>query len=251
MNPTALTGGASMVTCRFCGRVAPGSTPKKWATGLYYFRARWYDPVTGRWLSKNPIGLSGGLNQYAFCANNPVNYRDPFGLWGVQFGGVNLGVGDPWLIFDSSFWGDLGRGAAATADGVIAAATMGGLFGLFDPNLFDAYYDKCKSDTKVSHGLGQASFAIATIAFALPQGATRGASQVVSHWGSQGMTGLRPGDWVMTGEASVRNWIMAGAKYGPRSAITTTVPKSALQAVPKTEPFHLIKTAIGQRVYVP
>ena len=49
------------------------------ATGLYYFRARWYDPVWGRWLSNDPIGISGGLNQYVFCANNPVNFTDPFG----------------------------------------------------------------------------------------------------------------------------------------------------------------------------
>ena len=48
--------------------------------GLYFFRSRWYDPVTGRWLSNDPIGISGGLNQYVFCANNPVNFRDPFGL---------------------------------------------------------------------------------------------------------------------------------------------------------------------------
>lgn len=50
-----------------------------WTTGLYYFRARWYNPVVGRWLSKDPIGISGGLNQYVFCANNPVNFRDPWG----------------------------------------------------------------------------------------------------------------------------------------------------------------------------
>ncbi len=50
-----------------------------WQTGLYYFRARWYDPVTGRWLSNDPIGISGGLNQYVFCANDPVNFRDPDG----------------------------------------------------------------------------------------------------------------------------------------------------------------------------
>jgi len=49
-------------------------------TGLYYFRARWYDPVMGRWLSNDPIGISGGLNQYVFCGNNPVNFRDEFGL---------------------------------------------------------------------------------------------------------------------------------------------------------------------------
>ena len=44
-----------------------------WKTGLYYFRARWYEPITGRWLSNDPIGISGGLNQYVFCGNNPVN----------------------------------------------------------------------------------------------------------------------------------------------------------------------------------
>ena len=49
------------------------------ATGLVNFRMRWYDPVTGRWLSKDPIGLSGGLNLYAFCANNSLSYVDPSG----------------------------------------------------------------------------------------------------------------------------------------------------------------------------
>jgi RHS repeat-associated protein len=51
-----------------------------WKTHLYYFRARWYDPVTSRWLSKDPIGISGGLNQYIFCADNSVNFIDPDGL---------------------------------------------------------------------------------------------------------------------------------------------------------------------------
>ena len=51
-----------------------------WATGLTNFRLRWYDPATGRWLSKDPIGISGGLNLYAFCGDDPVNYVDPLGL---------------------------------------------------------------------------------------------------------------------------------------------------------------------------
>jgi len=58
----------------------------EWTTGLYYFRSRWYDPVTGRWLSKDPIGISGGLNLYAFCGNNPVNFVDPMGNFGYWFG---------------------------------------------------------------------------------------------------------------------------------------------------------------------
>ena len=54
-----------------------------WTTGLYHFRARWYDSETGRWLSKDPIGIKGGLNQYEFCASNPVMFVDPMGLLGV------------------------------------------------------------------------------------------------------------------------------------------------------------------------
>ena len=50
------------------------------ATGLVHFRNRWYDGETGRWLSKDPIRLSGGLNLYAFCGNDPVNCTDSLGL---------------------------------------------------------------------------------------------------------------------------------------------------------------------------
>jgi len=55
-----------------------------WDTGLYNFRARWYDPQTGRWLSKDPIGISGGLNQYVFVGNNPVNFVDPHGEFAIE-----------------------------------------------------------------------------------------------------------------------------------------------------------------------
>ena len=49
------------------------------ATGLINFRMRWYDPETGRWLSKDPIGLSGGINLYCFSCNNPIAFVDKFG----------------------------------------------------------------------------------------------------------------------------------------------------------------------------
>ncbi len=52
-----------------------------WDTGLLYFRARWYNSEIGRWLSKDLIGISGGLNLYVFCGNNPVNFSDPLGLY--------------------------------------------------------------------------------------------------------------------------------------------------------------------------
>jgi RHS repeat-associated protein len=47
---------------------------------LYYMRNRWYEPWTGRFISEDPIGLSGGINPYAFLAAEPINGSDPFGL---------------------------------------------------------------------------------------------------------------------------------------------------------------------------
>jgi len=47
--------------------------------GLYYMRARYYDPGTSRFLSEDPIGLAGGLNPYVFGEADPVNNMDPTG----------------------------------------------------------------------------------------------------------------------------------------------------------------------------
>jgi RHS repeat-associated protein len=49
-------------------------------TGLYYYRARYYDPTTGRFLSEDPVRFDGGLDFYPYASNNPANLTDPFGL---------------------------------------------------------------------------------------------------------------------------------------------------------------------------
>ena len=66
----------------------PGFQPFGWAggvrdtdTGLIRFGARDYDPDTGRWTSKDPIGFSGGdTNLYGYVLGDPVNLIDPTGL---------------------------------------------------------------------------------------------------------------------------------------------------------------------------
>ena len=46
--------------------------------GQYYLRARYYNPVVGRFTQEDPY-RGDGLNLYAYCANNPVTYYDPSG----------------------------------------------------------------------------------------------------------------------------------------------------------------------------
>jgi RHS repeat-associated protein len=48
-------------------------------TGLHYNRHRYYDPLSGRFVSKDPIGLLGGFNTHTY-APNPVQWVDPLGL---------------------------------------------------------------------------------------------------------------------------------------------------------------------------
>jgi len=49
-------------------------------TGLYYYRARYYDPRAGRFITKDPIGFAGGINQYTYVSNDPIDWSDPWGL---------------------------------------------------------------------------------------------------------------------------------------------------------------------------
>ena len=65
----------------------PGFQPFGYAGGLYdadtglvRFGARDYDAETGRWTAKDPLGLGGGTNAYAYAAGQPVDRVDPDGL---------------------------------------------------------------------------------------------------------------------------------------------------------------------------
>ncbi len=91
-SPTALTGTTGKLVERITydayGNSA-GSTRTRYGltgrerdslTGLLYYRARFYDPQLGRFISEDPIGLAGGINSFAYVGNNPVLYRDPGGL---------------------------------------------------------------------------------------------------------------------------------------------------------------------------
>jgi len=56
-------------------------------TGLVYMQARYYAPRLGRFVSRDPIGFAGGINLYAYCCGDPVNY---FYQSGLQSGSMLL-----------------------------------------------------------------------------------------------------------------------------------------------------------------
>ncbi len=49
-------------------------------TSLYYYRARYYDPSVGRFVSEDPTAFETGVNWYSYVADNPVRFVDPLGL---------------------------------------------------------------------------------------------------------------------------------------------------------------------------
>jgi RHS repeat-associated protein len=99
----ALSDGSGTTTAEFTyepygknTKTGSGDTPFRYTardddgTGLYYYRARYYHPGLGRFISEDPIGLAGGVNLYAYVHGNPVSLVDPLGLDTLVFNEGNV-----------------------------------------------------------------------------------------------------------------------------------------------------------------
>ncbi|MFD8236229.1 polymorphic toxin type 43 domain-containing protein, partial [Streptomyces sp. NPDC059696] len=113
-------------------------------TGLLYYRNRYYDPQTGRFISQDPIGHAGGTNLYQYALSSPTTYTDPTGnnplIAGCIIGGVVDG-GLDWLTQRLSGrkvnWGQVGVAAAAGCLGGMLGAGFGSKLGrCMVPNSF-------------------------------------------------------------------------------------------------------------------
>ncbi len=104
------------------------------ASGLVYLRARYYEPVSGRFLSVDPFAADAldtqTINRYVYVKNNPLNYVDPSGAYyvdvdwsqlGTGIGQATLGIVE--IITGASLTGGGGAGAAA---GLVACPVTAG-----------------------------------------------------------------------------------------------------------------------------
>ncbi len=77
-------------------------------TGLIAYPFRWYDPLTGRWRSRDPIGESGGANLHGFVNNDPINFVDPTG----EHPALLIAIGLLWLASEQVAWAPTGQETA-------------------------------------------------------------------------------------------------------------------------------------------
>jgi len=112
------------------------------ALGLYDYKARFYDPVLGRWIQSDSYvpdkGNPQGLDRYAYVANNPLKYEDSSGhCWGIASGirGLptygttcnNLDMALTIVQSDQASPGErIGAGAYIAAEGLTHGALVAG-----------------------------------------------------------------------------------------------------------------------------
>jgi len=114
--------GTASTTYQYTGRENDG------ATGLYYYRARYYTPQLGRFIGEDTFGLLRGTNYYSYGYGNPINHRDPDGH-GPAEAAVGFLLGGIWGYVDGLIEG---QSDAALWQHALEDASIGGLTGLTD-----------------------------------------------------------------------------------------------------------------------
>jgi len=115
-------------------------------TQLYYYRFRDYSPQLGRFLQPDPAGYIDTMNLYAYCGNNPINFRDPHGLWIKGWlGGVAGCAGGSLLYWAAT------AGAAVTAPAWVVPVGVGLVIGGAALGVWECFDDDDAVDQAVQN----------------------------------------------------------------------------------------------------
>ena len=106
-------------------------------TGLHYNWNRYYDPGAGRYITSDPIGLSGGTNTYGYVGGNPLLWIDSTGLWSFGIEAFWYGIGGGFVLGENPDGSSFITGKAG--------AGFGGAIS-YDPNGKSPGYDSCDAN---------------------------------------------------------------------------------------------------------
>jgi len=177
-------------------------------TGFYYCQNRYYDPNRGRWLNRDPIGFSGGVNLYGYVAGNPVGPTDNTGLDPYDYAQRKAVEG----YQQGGFWGEAKanffNGLTALYD-TIGGRQVKGLASKTGTAVANGDYPEAIVYGAATVG----TIGFEAFSFGRGGGITGSAESLVpeelttvSRWGRPG---LEAGDWVMKGPANRLNYIFS------------------------------------------
>lgn len=134
-------------------------------TGLYFYRARYYDPILKQWISEDTIGLGGGLNQREYVDGDPVSKSDPFGEYGLPgaLAGAAISFGGQ-FVANYLQTGNLGQSLSCIN---LTSVAVSAAFGALGPT----FYANIVKGAAGPYGFSQAQNAFIYGTVTLPVGA--------------------------------------------------------------------------------
>jgi len=182
------------------------------ATGLMYFRARYYDPSMGRFTQRDPIGFAGGLNPYTYVGNSPQNFTDPLGLAAAT---PNIGMNTSTAMAGNSSavsaQGNVYTGANATLsaayDDCLSCHGAGSFNGNFESDEFQQNMALGVTATAYTMGIGIAAEAL---------GATGGALLMMAVTGEPGSISRPNIGYHATSPGAAQSITQSGFQAGTR-----------------------------------
>ncbi len=122
-------------TCSSCPQYNPFGYTGQYTddeSGMLYLRARYYDPTTQQFISRDSASASGGSEQpYTYAGGNPVNFVDPTGNWPSgpeeqipSEGGVRAQSNGTWVQQSMPGLGDMFRGVGQGVNGSLEGGLL-------------------------------------------------------------------------------------------------------------------------------